>query len=238
MRFAGRVATDRPDPAEEWRARATALGVRVAGFVPQRHLEDWGVSGVMSSSSGGGAHEVLQAASFPRSYTVWRNPDDRADPVNLADLSAELRLTLNRAVPTDLPAWIVRARERMRYPTLWEAVQTHWFAVDAEQGPGEERTIEELLRAHAESILLNRYRDELGFGDMQDPPNPVDLVPRNATQASEVTLDGVRRPGVQLDTDPFVFGLGTALDDGRIVTAVIPRDLLDLVTVEFDSDAG
>src|SRR5947209_6676223 len=112
MRFAGRVLADQPDPAEESRALAAALKVDVAGFSPQRHLEDWGISGATSTREGIGSGGVVRSASFSRVYTLWRNPDDCSDPANFAVVSAQMKDAALREAPPDLPPWLLRQRER------------------------------------------------------------------------------------------------------------------------------
>ncbi|MBD7957908.1 hypothetical protein H9651_09690 [Microbacterium sp. Sa4CUA7] len=39
--------------------------------------------------------------------------------------------------------------------------------------------------------------------------------------------------GAQIDTDPFVYALGARLPSGGILSAVIPREHLPYVTLEF-----
>lgn len=39
--------------------------------------------------------------------------------------------------------------------------------------------------------------------------------------------------GVEIGTDPFVYGVGASLGQGGVVTAVLPRDELDYIRVEF-----
>jgi hypothetical protein len=235
MHFAERVGPDRPDPMETWRERARALGISVAGLAPQPNLEDWGISGVQADERTDNRRPVLQSASFSRMYTVFRNPDDRDDPVNRADVDEALREALDRPVPDDLPEWMVRLRERMLYPMLWDAVRTHWFAA-AETGQ-EQRDVADLLTAHVDHVLRNRFRAEHGLGD-PIPERWASLVQREAVRAGDVVVGGaVATGGAIIDTDPFVIGLGAPLADGRVLTAVLPRTLLGLVTVQFVADA-
>ena len=233
MYFAGKVSSDQPDPMEKWREQARALGIPAAGLAPQRHLEDWGISGVNidASEDSGIDDPVIRSATLSRSYTVWRNPDSRDDPVNFADMEGNLGETLSRRVPGDLPKWMGRLLERMRYPVLWEAVHTHWFATL------EERDASELLAAHMDFVLHNRFRVEHGLGD-PTAERWVSLVKRQTARASEIIVDGaVTNGGIIIDTDPFVIGVAAPLDDNCVLTAVLTRAYLDLVTIEFVSDA-
>ena len=228
MDFGGVLSADAPDPELERRAAVSALGFDVAGLVAQRHLEDSGSLGVQTSESGG----VLVSATVSRQYTLWRNPNDRSDPVNLAVLDDERRRSLEEVPPWPRPAWLIAGVERLRYPMLWEAVQTHWSV------PGATRpTAAATLVDHVQSVLMNQYRDEHGLPDPTEDPWPALVDERSVQPEHPVLVDGVERPGLLLDTDPFVLGLATELDDGRVITAVLPRDELPLLTVAFDSAA-
>jgi len=228
MDFVGVFGADAPDPELERRAAVRALGFDVAGLVAQRHLEDSGSLGVQTSESDG----VLVRATVSRQYTLWRNPDDRGDPVNLAALDDERRRSLEEVPPWPRPAWVIAGVERMRYPMLWEAVQTHWSV------PGATRpTATATLVEHVRYVLMNRYRDEHGIPDPTEHPWPTLVDERSVQPGHPVLVDGVERPGLLLDTDPFVLGLAIELDDGRLLTAVLPRDELPLLTVAFDSAA-
>ncbi|WP_345482334.1 hypothetical protein [Amnibacterium soli] len=228
MEFAGYLAEDAPDPRGAQRARVARLGVASAGLVPQRHLEDLGVEGIAASRSSVGTEERVEEVSLSRSYTLWRNPDDHADPVNLRKLDDATARALEEQPLFPVPAWLDEARDRLRHPSLWEAVQTHWI-----RPGGEPRSVADRLIAHAEHVLTNVYREELGLhGDAYWAPP----VPPAALQRSRVIVDGAARDALLLDTDPFVLALGTELDDGRVLTAVIPREELPFVVREFLSD--
>ena len=234
MYFRGQSAADRLDPGEELRARAHAFGIHAAGLTPQRHLEDWGIAGLQTSEQGMPGEAVTQSVTLSRTYTVWKNPDDRLDPVNLRPTNEDLRRMQASAVPDDLPAWIVQMRDRVQYPMLWEAVQTHC-------APGTENSeaaldAPALLTAHVDYILHNSFRVEYGLGDpTEEPWRP--LVLRDAAQRAGVIVDGaVLDTGVMIDTDPFVIGVGAPLPDGRVFTAVVSRSLLDFLSLEFVAD--
>jgi hypothetical protein len=229
VEFSGYLAEDAPDPREVQRARVARLGVAAAGLVPQRHLEDLGVEAIGVSRTSVGPQEQVDEVSLSRSYTLWRNPDDHEDPVNLRELDEATGRALAERPPLPGPAWLDEARDRLRYPALWEAVQTHWV-----RPGGEPRSVADRLIAHAEYVLTNVFREELGLhGDVYWAPP----VPPAALQASRVVVDGAERDGLLLDTDPFVLGLGAELDDGRVLTAVLPRDELPFVELRFASDA-
>jgi hypothetical protein len=84
-------------------------------------------------------------------------------------------------------------------------------------------------------VLVNRYRDEHALPDLTDHPWPTLVDERSVQSGHAVLVDGVERSGLLLDTDPFVLGLAVELDDGRVLTAVLPRDDLPMLTVAFVS---
>lgn len=231
MEFAGFIAEDAPDPRDARLAMIEGLGVVAAGLVPQRHLEDRGEAGHSASRRrNGDGPEVLEDVTVSRTYLLWRNPDDHDDPANLADLDDVTRSTLAAPLERQIPEWLHEARRMLRYPRLWEAVQTHWVRPD-----GDRPSVADRLIAHAEYVLTNSFREQLGLGDGSGSWAPP--IPPSALQARAVVVDGVARPGLLLDTDPFVLGLGCQLDDGRIVTVVVDRDAVPLLRLELVSSA-
>lgn len=229
MHVGGVVAADAPDPAVEQRAGVRALGFGVAGLVPQRHLEELRGLDVSTGESGDG----VEQATVARNYTLWRNPDDRDDPVNEADLDEARRAALEEDPPWPRPAWLVEAARRLRFPMLWEAVATHWRS-----GAADALDPARVLTDHVQSVLVNQYREAHALPDVVEEHWPVVVDERSVQSGHPVLVDGVERRGFVLDTDPFVLGLATVLDDGRVLTAVLPRDDLGLLTVAFDSSAS
>jgi hypothetical protein len=134
--------------------------------------------------------------------------------------------------PWPRPAWLVEGVHRLRFPMLWEAVQTHWRP-DALGDPDPVQALTE----HVQKVLVNQYREEHALPDLTEEHWPVVVDERSVQSGHPVVVDGMERPGLLLDTDPFVVGLATVLDDGRVLTAVLPRDHLPLLTVTFDSAA-
>jgi hypothetical protein len=237
MEFTERASKDRPDPRVAWRERARELGVTAAGLVPQRHLEDWGISGLQTSQRTVAGEQVTQPVTLSRFYTVLRNPDDLDDlddPANLRPLDDDLRLVQAKAAPDDLPEWMVWMRDRGRFPQLWEAVQTH--CLPSRVSAAEASDVAGLLASHADYVLHNVFRKESGLGDFTEHPW-VRLVHRDDAQPAAVAVDGdVITGGLTIQSNEFVVGVGAPLADGRVVTAVVSRALLDLVTLEFVSD--
>jgi hypothetical protein len=227
VQFTGHLPEDAPDPRLEQAARVRDLPFAVMGLVPQPTLEDWDGLG-MEGTGGSGGHSH-QAVSI--SYTLWRNPEDRDDPANLAELDDQTRASLDVKPPWPRPVWLLDMVERMRYPMLWEAVRTSWYRESSEHS-----TLEYQLVHHTNHILMNRFREELGL-DMGRPAHEGSW---RATEASInrsafLVVNGVETAACEIDTDPFVYAVGVRLAPDLVATAVIPREFLPHVRVELDT---
>jgi hypothetical protein len=226
VRFAGILSEDEPDPRLQWREQARHMPVPIFGLVRQPHLEDWDAIGIGSGTRGG----VLDSFEASISYTLWRNPDELDDPVNLAELDQRQRRALEVEPPWPRPPWLVEQVRRMRYPMLWECVRTHWC-----REPREPDSVPALLVAHVNDILVNRFQPTWVVGD--DRPaglaKPVDR--RSVESDVRVLVDGTAREGFRIDTDPQVYGLGVDLDAHTALTAAIPRGALTYVEVTFSA---
>lgn len=131
MYISDRPADDFPQP-ETIDAVARMFTVPVMSFIPQPALEELAIPATTASSFNGGA---MSLDSLAISYTLWRNPRDRDDPTNLANLSDLHRAALDAAPVRPLPSWMIQQREMMRYPMLWEAVMTTRVSDDDGQAP-------------------------------------------------------------------------------------------------------
>jgi hypothetical protein len=200
------------------------FGVALFTFAPQPALDEWGAGRQSHSSNGGPA--VLDHASL--GATLWRNPEDHDDPVNLADLPESTRRSLDEPPPRPLPDWMQEVRRRMRYPFLGEAVWTSPVRLD-DAGP-HVATVESVLIEHARYILINTFREERTDGSMRavlrDAPTPGVLEP------AEVEIDGALVDGLRLGSDAHVVAVGAQVGD-RILTAVVPRAELAHVRLAF-----
>lgn len=92
------------------------------GLIAQPSLED------TDSIGGSTEQDTAGYASFCVSiaYTLWRNPADHCDPVNVAALDDEQRAALETVPLWPRPQWLVERVQNMRYPQLWEAIRTTW----------------------------------------------------------------------------------------------------------------
>lgn len=219
----GVLPADAPDPREEQSERLRAMPIPVRGFVPQPALEDDDALGLMVQSD----RRSPSAMSVSVGYILWRNPSDRSDPVNLADLDDQTRRSIETVPPWPRPAWLIERVEMMRYPRLWEAVRTTWHAEGSEH-----TTPAAVLVDHTRHVLMNQFREQAGI-----EPHGWDsaALPSARSVRDGITLrvDGADLPGMEIDTDPFVYAIGAALPDGGVLTAVVSREHLPLVDVAF-----
>jgi len=222
MQFVGVVPEDAPDPRFGREALLKTMPVPIVEFAAQPALEFADV-GVETTGSGSG----LDAMSVSISMTLWHNPGDKADPVNLAELDDATRRAIDDVPPWPRPAWLVEGVQRMRYPTLWEAVRTTWHREESDRS-----TVDAVLVHHVNHILMNQFREELGLeiGDWHSPALASERVIRRGV---EVSIDDGPVPGVEIDTDPFAYAVGARLPSGGILTAVVPRDHLPYVRMAF-----
>jgi hypothetical protein len=109
-----------------------------------------------------------------------------------------------------------------------EAVRTTWH-----RDRSERTSIRSVLLDHVNYILMNQYRQELGLGSNpwdQLAPTVTDLMVNDKVT---VLVNGLEVPGAEVDTDPFVYGIGAELAGGGIVTAVLPRAELNRIQIQF-----
>lgn len=222
MQFAGVLPEDAPDPRLERGELLKRMPIPIIEFAAQPSLEvaDFNVS---TTGSGRGLDEMAVSVSA----TLWRNPVDKSDPVNLADLDDVTRRSIEEVPPWPRPAWLIEYVERMRYPMLWEAVQTTWHREESERS-----TLDVLLAHHTNHILMNQFRQELGLS-AHDWDSAALTSERAVRRGVDVMIDGVPISGVEIDTDPFVYAVGAKLPRGGTLTAVIPREHLPYLTLEF-----
>lgn len=77
---------------------AEAFAVPLVTLVAQASLEEAAVSTATSTQNG-----VTTMEEATLSYTLWRNPADHDDPVNLAELTDELRAAVESVPMRPLP---------------------------------------------------------------------------------------------------------------------------------------
>ncbi|PWC07161.1 hypothetical protein [Mycetocola zhujimingii] len=224
MEFVGVLPPDAPDPRLARAEMLKRMPIPVIQLVGQANVEVTDIS-VMSGSDHLGYSELTASVNA----TLWRNPDDKSDPVNLADLDEPMRRAIDEVPPWPRPAWLIEQVERMRYPLLWEAVQTTWRREESEYS-----TLEECLANHVNYVLMNQFHEELGI-QIDDWESPA-LTSASATRRGvALTLDGAEVVGAEIDTDPFVYAVGAKLPSGGTLTAVLPRDHLPYIDLRFSS---
>jgi hypothetical protein len=204
------------------------FGVPLFTFAPQPALEEIG-AGYGGLSEGDGPVRLEHAGM---TYTVWRNPGDRADPANELDLSDQERRVLDSPTMRPLAPWMEEARQRTRYPMLQEAVRTTPVRTPADGVDPDPwaPTLASALLEHAEHLIVNGFREARTGGTfppvVRDAPTAADLEP------AEVEVDGVLVDGLRLATDADVLAVGARVGD-RILTAVVPRSELAHVRLAF-----
>lgn len=224
MRLTGILPEDAPDPRVQQAEQLRLMPVPVMGLVPQPSLEDTDSVSLAYSLDDRGHSEMTASVT----YTVWRNPADHSDPVNLADLDERTRKSIENVPPWPRPAWLVAQVERMRYPQLWDAVRTTWH-----RDASERSSVGRVLVDHVNHILMNQYRQEPGLnGNAWDRAAPA-VGDRMVNGRVRVLVNGAEMPGVEVDTDPFVYGIGAELPGGGVVTAALPRSELRYIQVQF-----
>lgn len=221
MRHGGRLPEDAPDPGIELMARARTMPVATRTLVEQHALERIPHPSLEESTANG----VRTSMAVSWSYTLWRVPGDPGHTANLVD--ATTLASLEGMPPAPSPAWLVDGVERMRHPMLWEAVRTTW---DADAGAIREDPVVDAVVRHVAYVAVNRFDEHRGPGARWDRP---ELVAPGARRAAELVVDGAQVPGVAIEGDHHVLGLGAVLDDGAILTAALPRDALEHVQVAF-----
>ncbi|MEN8600295.1 hypothetical protein [Microbacterium rhizosphaerae] len=174
---------------------------------------------IMEATDGAGRSQL--AVSF--TYRLWRNPDDRDDPVNLKHLDPDEQATIDTVPPWPRPAWLLEFLEIMRYPRLWEAVRTSWS-----RDSSDFTTLEQQLVDHTNNVLMNHYRNELGLGPAPTEGGPWQ-VGVSSINAATLEIDGAEVPAVEIDTDPFVYATGAQLRPDLVTTVVIAREHLPYV---------
>lgn len=196
---------------------SAAFPVRLATLLPQPALREIGVNTIASGGEGGWAYEAAAIT-----YAVFWNPDDLDDPINHVALTPELEDALEHPSPR-LSATSVEWMQWMRFPSLYEAVQTHV--------PRESRsTVAERLALHMWNVLANTFQEQrhprpMERGTFVDEPSAHDAV------EASVTVDGVEVPAVSI-ADEHVLGIGVELDDA-VATVVLAKHLLPLVRLEL-----
>jgi len=220
MQFAGVLPPDAPDPLVESRRRLLGLAFPLMGLVPQPTIEDTGGPAITEVTTG--AERAQLAVSF--SYTLWRNPHDRADPVNLKNLTPYEQAAVETIPPWPRPAWLIEYVERMRYPSLWEAVRTCWTRDGSEC-----TTLSRQLVDHTNYILTNQFREESGVAPGPTEEGPWQVRPSSVNTAATIEINGDEVPAFEIDTDPFVYALGAQLRSDVVATVVIAREHLPYV---------
>ncbi len=81
------------------------------GLVPQPTIEDIGAPGFVEGTGAEGRGHLAVSLT----YTLWRNPEDRADPANLKELDSSTQGGHRGYAAWPRLTWLVEFVEMMRY---------------------------------------------------------------------------------------------------------------------------
>lgn len=197
---------------------AARFGDPVLAFAPQPWLEEFAAA--QTSSHG-------RFVEISLSYSFFRNPRDRSDPVNHVALDPTQKLAIERAENDHLPPWMIDQITRMRYPVLWEAVRTS-VPIPAERS----RPIEARIGAHMNDVLRNTFPGRVRSRRGGMPVVAATLREEDVSRGVPLLIDGEQTRGFRVDTDPDVIALGARVD-GRYMTVVIDRKIAPHIKMEF-----
>lgn len=226
MQFTGVLPEDAPDPRLESNRRLRGLTFPLMGLVSQPTVEDTDSPAIMESTGPAGRTQL--AVSF--SYTLWRTPDNRADPGNLRSLEPHQKAAMDAVPPWPRPAWLLEYVERMRYPQLWEAVRTCWT-----RDPSEHATLAGQLVDHTNYILVNQFREQLGLPSGPTEDGGWQVRPSSVNTAATLEINGEDVPAFEIDTDPFVYALGAQIQPDVVTTVVVAREHLPHVRLALQT---
>ncbi|KAA9107925.1 hypothetical protein [Microbacterium rhizomatis] len=229
MHIAGVLPPDAPDPRDAHRELLRVLAFPLMGLVPQPTIEDHDSFGFIEGKDAEGRWQM----SVSITYTLWRNPADHEDPVNLAELDEQTRESLDVEPAWERPAWLIEGVQRLRYPMLWEAVRTSWHRDESEY-----TTLSRQLVDHANYVLMNQFREELGLPRGPHGDTAWQISQSAVNPAVTLEIDGVEVAASEIDTDPFVYAVGARLAPDVVTTVVIARDHLPYVRVALSLRKG
>lgn len=224
VQFRGLLPADAPDPRIEQRERLRDMPAPVIGLIAQPTLEDTEDLSISSGRDSAGLVDFTVGIT----YTLWRNPADASDPVNLAALDDHTRTLIEQGTPWPRPRWLIERVERMRCPQVWEAVRTTWS-----RDVSEHTNVAYQLAVHVDYILTNRYRDEVDRANRARRPSASRDLAESLNTNVSVPVDGVDTPAAEMDTDLRVYAIGVQLAPAVVVTAVLPRDELRYIEIAF-----
>ena len=193
---------------------------------PQPALEDDDMFGFFESSGAGGTSELAVSIS----YTLWRNPADPDDPINLAELNEQMRVAIEEEPPWPRPTWLIERVQRMRYPNLYEVVQTSW---NRETSPYVSLSYQ--LVARANHVLMNQFREALGVPSGPSIDGAWKVSETAVKPGASLEVDGRMLPAIEIETDPLVYAIGAEVGDRLVVTVVVPRDELQFIELALST---
>lgn len=190
---------------------AEEFGGDVFAFVPQRHLEQ---------ATAGADRTNGEITAIALSYTLFVNPDDLDDPVNVRHLPEGERFS--EATPGS-PGWIQDLVRRDRYPMLWDVLRTSTLTDALTWG-----SVAAALGSHLDRVASGAADPQSGFTGLDDPE------PLDPSLAQECTLEvaGALVPGIRIERRGH---RGYAATIGDRVLSVVLADTLPVeLELRFD----
>ena len=185
------------------------LGISTMTFIPQRLLDDWGDSGVITAANLPAINE--DAIRISRTFTYLHTPERVSEKAerDKSSLISESISSLSRESLDSI---------RRSGPVLWDAVSTSW-PIDEPSSA----LLGEILQSRIQNLDLNT---DISGGSSEEPHlRPVTL--------GQMKIDGVLTSCAQLQDNESWFGACAALSGDRVVTVVLPKWAAAEVTVEL-----
>ncbi|MGH3653805.1 hypothetical protein [Glutamicibacter sp.] len=220
----GRVDAATPDPRIAQAEQLKLMPVPVMGLSVQPLVDDAGYLSVQDNYDDHGLCDM----SVSVSYTLWKAEVDRSKSLGGLEQDAVEGVVPGSVHQYRLPRWLAEYVRRMNYPQLFEAVRTTWTR-DSEAG----QTLAAALVDHANYVLINQFRQELGLPQESSAIPPLILTEKTVNGQAEVHIEDSKTAGAEIDTDPYIYAAGVEFPSGALMTAVLPRKYLDQLELRF-----
>ncbi|PJJ43366.1 hypothetical protein ATK23_0549 [Glutamicibacter mysorens] len=220
----GRVDAATPDPGIARAEQLKLMPVPVMGLSAQPLVGDAGYLNVQDNYDDHGLCDM----SVSVSYTLRKAEVDRSKFLGGLEQCAVEEAVPGSVHQGKLPRWLAEYVRRTNYPQLFEAVRTTWTR-DSEAG----LTLAAALVDHANYVLINQFRKELGLPEESSVIPPLILTEKTVNGQAEVQIEDSRTAGAEIDTDPYIYAIGAELPSGALMTAVLPRMYLDQLELRF-----
>lgn len=224
MRKDGRVDAVTPDPRLAQAEQLKLMPVAIMGLRAQPLSDDAGYLSIQDNYDDHGLCDM----SVTVSYTLWDAADDRSKFLGGLEQGAVEGVVPGSVHQYKRPRWPEEYVRRMNYPQLFEAVRTTWTR-DAEAA----QPLAAALVDHANYVLINQFRQELGLPQESSAIPPMMLTEKTVNGHAEVQIEDSKTAGAEIDTDPYIYAAGVEFPSGALMTAVLPRKYLHQLELRF-----